>query len=174
MVVKHDIMLRRLEPGEASIQTRQTLAKLALRAWKIPALAGFEQGALVDFTDDDYQKVEAGFLDIVTQADAQVLIAERDGKIAGWGAITANTNYISDLWVDPDFHRQGIGRILMDAMMAEMFLSGWTEVTIGTHAKNLPAIALYERCGFAIYWREIEYSKSFGRDVEKVRMRAGL
>lgn len=174
MVVENDIVLRRLEPGEASLPTRRALAKLALRAWKIPALAGFEQGALVDFTDDDYQKVEAGFLDIVTQADAQVLIAERAGKIAGWGAITAKTNYISDLWIDPDFHRQGIGRILMDALMAEIILSGWTEATIGTHATNLPAIALYQRCGFAIYWREIEYSKSFGREVEKVRMRAPL
>lgn len=103
-----------------------------------------------------------------------VLVAERDGVAFGWGARIPKSNYIADLWIDLPYQGQGIGTRLLDALMAQILLDGFTEAEIGTHADNFRAIRLYEKMGFQIEWRGAEMSVSLGRSVEKVRMRAKL
>jgi [ribosomal protein S18]-alanine N-acetyltransferase len=46
--------------------------------------------------------------------------------------------------------------------------------TIHTHARNAGAIRLYQRCGFSIVWRGMEYSKSMGVNLEKIHMEKAL
>lgn len=162
MVVKTDLLIRRGFPGEFV-----SMAALAVRAWRIAA-RDIELGA-------ERQKVlEARFLrDLQENADG-VLVADRGGIIAGWGARVPQSNYISDLWLDPPYHGQRIGMQLLSALMAKILLDGFDEALIGTHADNLPAINLYKKAGFQIDWQGEERSESFGRTVEKVRMRADL
>ncbi|WP_217595371.1 GNAT family N-acetyltransferase [Cohnella sp. GbtcB17] len=72
-----------------------------------------------------------------------------DGELIG--AIAAErakdgSGVISRMMVHPDHFRQGIaGALIAHMMQAWSEVSGW-EVT--AEARNLPAIALYERCGF--------------------------
>ncbi|MGO1162742.1 GNAT family N-acetyltransferase [Brucella pseudogrignonensis] len=111
--------------------------------------------------------------DLHENADG-VLLVERSSEILGWGAYVPNTNYISDLWVHPLHHGQGVGGVLLDALMAQIILNGFSDAEIGTHADNFRAIGLYEKFGFHINQRGEEWSASFGCIVEKVRMRADL
>ena len=143
------------------------MAALAVRAWEIPAKTG-------PLSDQRRAELEANFLGYLHEDADGVLVAELDGKILGWGARVPGSNYIADLWIDPPYHGQGIGRRILDALMAQILLDGFDSVTIGTHADNLPAIGLYEKMGFRIEWRGEEASVSMGRVVEKVRMRATL
>ncbi|WP_346266363.1 GNAT family N-acetyltransferase [Brucella oryzae] len=161
-MVKTDLLVRRGLPGEFVF-----MAALAVRAWRSAA-------GDVALTAERQETLEAKFLcDLQENADG-VLVAERGGTIVGWGASVPQSNYISDLWGDPPHHGQGIGTNLLDALMAQILLDGFDEVLIGTHADNLPAISLYKKAGFQIEWQGEEWSESFGKTVEKVRMRAKL
>ncbi|MCL7999466.1 GNAT family N-acetyltransferase [Brucella sp. 21LCYQ03] len=143
------------------------MAELAVRAWQTAARN-------IMLTDESRSELQVKFLrDLHENADG-VLLAERSGEICGWGACIPNLNYISDLWIDPAHHGQGFGGALLDALMAQILLNGFSDAEIGTHADNVRAIRLYEKFGFRIYQRGEEWSTSFERNVEKVRMRADL
>lgn len=161
MVVKSEILIRRAEmPGEFVL-----MAELAVCAWQTAARE-------IVLTDESRSELRATFLrDLRENADG-VFLAERSAEICGWGARVPKTNYISDLWIDPAHHGQGLGGALLDALMAQIVLNGFLDAEIGTHADNIPAIRLYEKFGFRIYQRSEEWSESFGRTVSKVRMRA--
>lgn len=123
---------------------------------------------------DQRRRAELAFLHSAQDYQDYVLVAEQDGVICGWGARDTNLNYISDIWVDPAHHGQGIGTLLVDALLAQIVLLGFQTAEIGTHARNLPAIKLYEKCGFRIIRRYEEWSDSLARVVEKVKMQADL
>jgi len=162
VVVKTELLIRRGFPGEFV-----SMAALAVRAWRIAARD-------IELSAESQKALEAKFQrDLQENADG-VWAAERAGALAGWSARVPQSNYISDLWVDPRYHGQGIGRQLLDALMAQILLDGFDVALIGTHADNLPAINLYKKAGFQINWQGGEWSESFGRTVEKVRMRADL
>ena len=161
-MVKSELLIRRGFPGEFV-----SMAALAVRAWRIAARD-------VEPTAKRQEALEVKFLrDLQENADS-VLVAERGGIIAGWGARVPQSNYISDLWVDPPHHGQRIGTQLLDALVAQILLNGFDEAVIGTHADNLPAINLYKKSGFQIEWQGEEWSESFSKAVGKVRMRVKL
>ncbi len=142
------------------------MAGLAARAWAT--------ATGVDPDAESRAALERKFLHELHENAAGVLAAESFGVLRGWGAQVPRSNLISDLWVDPAFRRQGVGARLLDALMAQILLCGFGEALVGTHADNAPAIALYEKAGFRIDRREMEWSESLARRVEKVHMRVRL
>ena len=123
---------------------------------------------------DQRRRAELAFLHSAQDYLDYILVAEQNGVICGWGARDTNQNYISDIWVDPAHQGQGIGTLLVDALLAQIVMLGFQTAEIGTHARNLPAIKLYEKCGFRIIRRYEEWSASLARVVEKVKMQADL
>ena len=57
--------------------------------------------------------------------------------------------WINELGVAPPYRRQGVGRRLLDAMLAHGRALGCTEAWLGTEHDNVPARALYEGAGGA-------------------------
>ena len=51
--------------------------------------------------------------------------------------------------VNPEFRRKGIGEALVNALSQELKALGNTCLTLEVRASNAPAIALYEKLGFA-------------------------
>ncbi len=78
------------------------------------------------------------------------LVAEKDESVCGYiGAYYAlDEGYITNIAVNPDYRRQGVGRELLCELIARgvaLALKFWTlEVRVG----NQGAIALYESMGF--------------------------
>lgn len=88
--------------------------------------------------------------DIQASEEAFWGCADEEGELAGAVSIReergAGACTITRLMVRPDRFRQGIGSLLLASVFAEYpFVRSW-EVT--AEARNLPAIALYEKCGF--------------------------
>ena len=55
--------------------------------------------------------------------------------------------WINEVGVAPSHRRRGIGRRLLEALLAHGRALGCTEAWLGTEPDNLPARALYERTG---------------------------
>ena len=84
----------------------------------------------------------SSIFDLASRVDTRIVgfVAWRDrGEWCGSG-------YLSWLYVDPEFHRRGIGNQLMTEAMAALGPQAWTLVRLG----NDPAISLYKEHGMEI------------------------
>ena len=70
-----------------------------------------------------------------------------DGRLVGTGRMLASGK-IGRMAVSQSMRRHGIGRALLDALVAEAKRLKLEEVSLGA---QLPAVAFYERAGFKAY-----------------------
>ena len=70
-----------------------------------------------------------------------------DGRLIGTGRLLASGK-IGRMAVSQSMRRQGIGRALLDALVAEARRLKLNEVSL---AAQLPAVVFYERAGFEVY-----------------------
>lgn len=82
-------------------------------------------------------------------ARGDVLVAERDGQIAGFAALDGAE--LDGLFVEPRLWRSGVGTALIEAAVHEMRRRGLSLVTV---VANPSAQAFYEKCGFAVEGEE--------------------
>lgn len=89
---------------------------------------------------------------------ANYLVAEVDGKIAGYVLVHQNIPLdshrhvlgINGLAVAPAAQGKGVGRALVEAAVEEAGRRGATKVSLRVLGENPGARRLYERCGFVI------------------------
>lgn len=152
-----------------TVADHHVVGEVGFAAWS--ASDAFEETYL---DPDVIARVKHEFAIFPSEGSAEIYVAELDGEIVGWGARENAPNYVSDLWVLPDYQGRGIGRALLLHLCDLMASEGLSVARLDTHAKNAGAIRLYERCGFTIIWRGLEYSKSMGVDLEKVHLEKAL
>ena len=90
--------------------------------------------------------------------DRFVLVADLDGAVVGYvfggveGAdymvLRGPAGVIYDLVVDPGHRQQGIGKMLMDAVLSVLAERGAPRAVLSTAEKNVNAHRLFEREGF--------------------------
>lgn len=82
----------------------------------------------------------------------RLLLACENGIPAGCVALRPHENNISEmkrLYVRPDYRGKGVGRMLVDRIIAEARLIGYERMRLDTIASTMKdAIALYRRRGF--------------------------
>lgn len=93
-------------------------------------------------------------------ANGQVIVAELDGRVAGFAAVVAGE--LDGLFVEPDLWRQGVGRALTDAAVHEARRRGFTLWVVASPA----AREFYEKCGFSV---EGEAQTRFGPAIRMSR-----
>ncbi len=59
--------------------------------------------------------------------------------------------------VDPEYRRQGIARLLVEQLIAQLKNQGNYQLTLEVRASNEPAIGLYEQMGFTQVGRRPKY-----------------
>ena len=108
----------------------------------------------------------------------KILVAEGDGKIAGYVVILTKVRsedvedgdfeygLIADLVVLEKFRKMGFGRRLLEAAEAHAVSSGVRWLRIGVLAGNPAAVNLYSAMGFSDSYIELEKSLSVGRHEE--------
>lgn len=120
------------------------------------------------------QRVKDAFLSFPSTTKGHVTVAEMNGQVVGWGARDGEPDYLSDVWIAPDFQRRGIGYTLVEYFCSLMRDEGLRQARIATHQKNFSAIALYKRCGFDIVWQGMEHDSIMQLEIPKVRLRRRL
>ena len=98
---------------------------------------------------------------------ARYLVAERDGRIVGYAGVwlMVDEAHITTFGVLPDARRSGVG-VRMLLAVAELGIElGAARLTLEVRPSNAPAIALYERFGFAVVGRRPRYYTDDGEDA---------
>jgi [ribosomal protein S18]-alanine N-acetyltransferase len=142
-------------------EDRQILAEIGYRSWdaamsRIGETAAMAANAMVAFDS------------FVAHSWLTITVVESDGATAGWAAREQLDENISDLWIDPTYMRQGLGKALLAAVEAEMAEQGLDKAVVQTHARNNEAVSFFESQGYQIHWLSVAYSPKLDRDVETV------
>jgi L-amino acid N-acyltransferase YncA len=99
---------------------------------------------------------------------------DRDGRVTGWAAVSP----VSDrcvyggvaevsVYVHPDARSQGVGRALLDAVIASSERAGLWTLQAGVFPENEPSVRLHEAAGFRVVGRRERLGRHHGawRDV---------
>ena len=78
----------------------------------------------------------------------EVLVAELDGRVAGFAVIVPEDGHaeLDGLFVEPEMWKRGIGAALVDAATHEARKRGLALMVVANRA----ALGFYERCGFVL------------------------
>ena len=84
-----------------------------------------------------------------------ILVAQQDGRVVGWCSLgTFRTAYTAagtledSIYVHHDFHRQGIGSRLLEALIDSARRLGLRSILANISADQTPSIRLHEKFGF--------------------------
>lgn len=93
---------------------------------------------------------EEGLREEVGNPAACFLVAERDGRVAGYAGlhIGADEGFLANVAVDPAFQRCGAASALLDALIAAGRQRALSRLTLEVRPSNQAAVALYEKKGF--------------------------
>jgi ribosomal-protein-alanine N-acetyltransferase len=82
---------------------------------------------------------------------AHYLVARHDGRIIGYIGmwVILEESHITNIAVDPQYRRHGVGRRLLEDMFDRAAELGATRVTLEVRVSNTGAQSLYRQLGFA-------------------------
>ena len=88
-------------------------------------------------------------------------------KLLGMGCFWAilDEAHITILAIHPQFHRQGLGQLLLYSLLETASDRGLERATLEVRASNLAAISLYQKFGFKIAGRRKRYYQDNGEDA---------
>jgi GNAT superfamily N-acetyltransferase len=100
--------------------------------------------ALPEYREQLQANPDAIHLPPAQVANGQVVVAELDGRVAGFAAVVGGE--LDGLFVEPGLWRRGIGTALVDAATHEARRKGLALTVVA----NPAARDFYESCGFAL------------------------
>lgn len=136
MSTSGELVIRPLRPAEQAAARQLILSGL-----------GEHFGWIDETCNPDLDDLEAAYV----RPGHCFVVAELDGVIVGTGALVAETPGIGRLVrisVDRQFRGRGIGRRLVQHLIAEARARGYRRVICETNDDWRDAIALYRACGF--------------------------
>ncbi len=108
-----------------------------------------------------------------------VIVVEVDGAVAGFASLSPfkpraayRPTVENSVYVDPDYQRQGLGRILMNEIIDRARLFGFHSVIARIAEGNPGSVALHEGFGYEVVGVEREVGRKFGRwlDVTELQL----
>jgi putative acetyltransferase len=115
------------------------------------------------FLSEEFLELERRNIPDVYLPKADTWVWEADGHVVGFMSLLGNE--VGAVFVDPEFHRSGIGRALMDRARA---LRGELEVEV--FERNLPGRAFYAQLGFELVDKKVHDPTGF--EIMRLRLAA--
>lgn len=93
---------------------------------------------------------ESSFRGLLTRADADLLVAEVEGRVSGYAICWAvlDQGELGNIAVAPEWRRRGIARRLLDAVVDAMRERGVRELYLEVRVSNHAAQGLYRQFAF--------------------------
>ena len=139
-------------------------SKMIIENMKSSHVAQIAQLEKICFSDPWSEKSIASELD---NKLAFWLVAAEGDTVAGYiGSQTViDETDMMNVAVHPDFRRQGIAEALVNGLVENLKKMGSRCLTLEVRASNAPAIALYEKLGFAEIGRRKNYYRNPREDA---------
>jgi ribosomal protein S18 acetylase RimI-like enzyme len=162
---------------DATLQDTRAIAAIGIEAWRVGYRGIVPDEDLARMSLDDR---EACWVEVLRDPAARTLVAEIAGSVAGYCSVAApsrdedagaHTAELAALYVSPDRWRTGLGSALLDAALAQLENSPWTEVTLWVFAANLRGRAFYAKQGFEAADEAV--NEHTGLPVVRLRRRLG-
>lgn len=110
-------------------------------------------------------------------AHPAIVAISAQGIVAGFGSLSPyrpraaySTTVEDSVYVAEEFQRQGVGRALLDELLALASAHGFHAIIARIAGGNDASVALHEACGFDLVGVEREVGRKFGRWVDVVCM----
>ena len=133
------------EAGETQpLQPAQAVSLRPLVEADLPAVLAIEQSAfLIPWT-------RASFLHELHNPHGRLLVADEQGQVIGYFCnwLVADEVHVLRVAVHPDHRQRGVGKLLLQATLAEARRCSAHSASLEVRRSNLPAIALYQELGF--------------------------
>jgi [ribosomal protein S18]-alanine N-acetyltransferase len=129
------VLVRRMRPGDLDAVCRIEEATFTM-AWRRRTFEG-----------------------LLRRDDSELLVAEREGEVVGYSICwaVADQAELGNLAVAEEARGLGVGRHLLEAVLAGMRTRGAAELFLEVRASNLEAQRLYRRYGFEEVDRRARY-----------------
>ena len=110
-------------------------------------------------------------------------VALRDDELVGWVAVSSVSDRCvyggvveNSIYVDEQARGQGVGRLLLERLIASTEAAGIWTIQTGIFPENEPSLRLHERVGFELVGRRKRLGKLKGvwRDVLLLERRSDL
>jgi len=166
------VNIRLAVPSDAS-----DIAEILMRSWE----AAYGNIIPTDFIEKKNAMRAEQFKRAITEENNTYYILQKDDKTAGYmrvvNVLSDNVfaSEISDLeqiYLHPDYYRQGIGTRAMDFAYNTALSSGKTVMIVWVLAENTAAIKFYKKCGFIADGEEKQ--REYGKVLTIIRMRKSL
>ncbi len=106
-----------------------------------------------------------------------VLVAECDGRMAGFGSLNvfnprAAYDHVADfsVYVERSWRGRGVGKQLLNALEARARTLGFHKLVLSAFPFNAAGMALYEKCGFRVVGTYREQGRVDGQWVDTIIM----
>lgn len=110
-----------------------------------------------------------------------VVVAESEGQVVGWGSLSkfhARAGYAPtaepSVYIAEGFHRQGLGRALLQHLIDRAKTAGFHTLIAGASADQTASLALQQRLGFTPVGHLKEVGQKFGRRLDVIYMQRFL
>jgi L-amino acid N-acyltransferase YncA len=107
------------------------------------------------------------------QGPHPAVVAVEGGVVAGFGSLSAfreraayATTVEDSVYVDGAWRGRGVGRAILEELVALARARGFHTVIARTSGDNDPSIALHKACGFDLVGVEREVGRKFGRWID--------
>ena len=159
------------------------------RAADLPAILAIQNAFIatdtIEWRDEPYSIADrAAWFERHHRAAHPVLVAVDGDRVIGWaayGEFRDDTKWPGyrltvehTIHVDRNHWGRGVGRALLDALVAEAAARGVHVMVAAIDGANAASIALHERAGFEIVARLPEVGTKFGRWLDLVLMERGI
>ena len=95
-----------------------------------------------------WSEISLGLL--LTDSNGGLVALDGERAVGYVGYLCAVDEYeITNVAVDPEYRRRGIGESLLSALLTRARENGIVRVTLDVRVSNTPALALYQKLGFA-------------------------
>ncbi|HEY5024479.1 MAG TPA: GNAT family N-acetyltransferase [Acidimicrobiales bacterium] len=101
------------------------------------------------------------------------VVAVEGSTVIGFGSLSFfrdraayATTVENSLYVDAAWRGRGVGRMLLDELLAQAVARGFHTVIARVTQDNKPSIALHRACGFVLVGVEREVGRKFGRWID--------
>ena len=137
-----------------------------LRWWQIDELLPIEKDLF------GVEQWSAGMFWNELAAGHPYVAAVQDGEVVGYAGLVVappDEAWVNNMAVRRDHQRRGIGRALLEELLAIARRSGARHTLLEVAADNLPAQALYDSYGFEVIGLRKNYYQASGTDALVMR-----